>query len=43
MSRTLTARTVPVSAFAGLRAHRLLERNFMVYRRAWIVPAPDRL
>ena len=37
MSRTLTARTVPVSAFAGLRAHRLLERNFMVYRRAWIV------
>jgi lipooligosaccharide transport system permease protein len=37
MSRTLTARTVPVSAFAGLRAHRLLERNFMVYRRSWIV------
>ena len=37
MSRTLTARTVPVSAFGGLRAHRLLERNLMVYKRAWSV------
>lgn len=37
MSRTLTARTVPVSAFGGLRAHRLLERNLMVYKRVWIV------
>ncbi len=37
MSRTLTARTIPVSAFGGLRAHRLLERNLMVYRRTWIV------
>lgn len=37
MSRTLTARTVPVSAFGGLRAHRILERNLMVYKRVWIV------
>ena len=37
MSRTLTARTIPVSADGGLKAHRLLERNLMVYRRAWIV------
>ncbi len=37
MSRTLTARTVPISAFGGLRAHRILERNLMVYKRVWIV------
>ena len=37
MSRTLTARTVPISAFGGLRAHRILERNLMVYKRIWIV------
>lgn len=37
MSRTLTARTIPVSAYGGLRAHRLLERNLMVYRHTWIV------
>lgn len=37
MSRTLATRAVPVSAFGGLRAHRLLERNLMVYKRSWIV------
>lgn len=35
--RTLTARVVPPTTFTGLKAHRLLERNFMVYRRMWIV------
>ena len=36
-SGTLLTRTVPPTAFTGLRAQRLLERNLMVYRRAWIV------
>lgn len=36
-SGTLLARTVPPTALTGMRAQRLLERNLMVYRRAWIV------
>lgn len=36
-SPILSQRTVPVSAYAGLRAHRVLERNVMVYRRIWKV------
>lgn len=36
-SPTLSQRTVPVSGFAGLRAHRVLERNILVYRRLWKV------
>jgi lipooligosaccharide transport system permease protein len=32
---TLAQRTVPVSAYTGLRAHRVLERNVLVYRRLW--------
>ena len=36
-SLTLTTRVVPASVFTGLKAHRLLERNFMVYRRMWVV------
>jgi lipooligosaccharide transport system permease protein len=34
---TLVTRILPPSMFAGRRAHRLLERNLMVYRRIWIV------
>ena len=36
-SPTLTTRVMPATVFTGLKAHRLLERNFMVYRRAWVV------
>ncbi|HSJ26686.1 MAG TPA: ABC transporter permease [Acidimicrobiia bacterium] len=36
-SPTLAQRTIPVSAYAGLRAHRVLERNVLVYRRIWKV------
>jgi lipooligosaccharide transport system permease protein len=35
--RTRAARVVPVSAFARFRGQRVLERNLMVYRRAWSV------
>jgi lipooligosaccharide transport system permease protein len=35
-SPTLTTRVVP-AALTGTRAHRLLERNFMVSRRSWTV------
>jgi lipooligosaccharide transport system permease protein len=34
-SQILSQRTVPVGAFTGLRAHRVLERNIIVYRRLW--------
>jgi lipooligosaccharide transport system permease protein len=34
-SPTLTQRTIPLAAFTGLRAHRVLERNVLVYRRLW--------
>lgn len=34
---SLANRASPVPAIAGLRAHRLLERNLMVYRRVWII------
>ncbi|HEY5684313.1 MAG TPA: ABC transporter permease [Acidimicrobiia bacterium] len=36
-SGTLVARALPPAVFTGLRAQRMLERNVMVYRRAWIV------
>lgn len=36
-SRTLAARVLPISALGGRRAGHLLERNFLVYRRAWMV------
>jgi|FLYL01.1.fsa_nt_gi lipooligosaccharide transport system permease protein len=36
-SATLGARVVPPSAFTGLRAHRILERNLLVYRRMWMI------
>ncbi len=36
-NRTLAARVVPLSALGGRRARHLLERNFLVYRRAWMV------
>jgi lipooligosaccharide transport system permease protein len=36
-SGTLVARIVPVSGFAGRRARHLIERNMMVYRRAWMI------
>ena len=36
-SPTLTQRTIPMSALTGFRAHRVLERNVMVYRRLWKV------
>lgn len=36
-SGTLIARIVPASGFAGRRARHLVERNFMVYRRAWMI------
>ncbi|MEX0756817.1 MAG: ABC transporter, partial [Acidimicrobiia bacterium] len=34
-SRTLNQRTIPISVIGGLRAHRVIERNIMVYRRIW--------
>jgi lipooligosaccharide transport system permease protein len=34
---TLIARIVPPSVMGGRRARHLLERNFLVYRHAWIV------
>ncbi|MGI9648072.1 MAG: ABC transporter permease [Acidimicrobiia bacterium] len=37
MSDTLTARVVPPPLVTGGGAARLLERNFLVYRRIWIV------
>jgi lipooligosaccharide transport system permease protein len=37
MSNTLTARTIPPPMIVGGGAARLLERNFLVYRRYWIV------
>lgn len=37
MNRTLTTRVLPVPMLTGLRAHRMLERNLMVYRRIWII------
>jgi lipooligosaccharide transport system permease protein len=37
MSNTLGARTVPPPLVVGGGAGRLLERNFLVYRRIWIV------
>ena len=36
-SGTLISRTLPPAAITGMRAQRMLERNIMVYRRAWIV------
>ena len=36
-SPTLAQRTIPPSALTGFRAHRVLERNVMVYRRLWKV------
>jgi lipooligosaccharide transport system permease protein len=36
-STTLMARVVPPSVMGGRRARHLLERNFLVYRHAWIV------
>jgi lipooligosaccharide transport system permease protein len=36
-SPILAQRTIPVSALTGLRAHRVLERNVIVYRRLWKV------
>ena len=37
MSATLVARIVPPALFPGGRAMRLVERNFMVYRRGWLM------
>ncbi len=37
MSNILTARAVPPSILAGGGAARMLERNFLVYRRIWLV------
>jgi lipooligosaccharide transport system permease protein len=36
-SGTLVARIVPVVGFSGRRARHLIERNIMVYRRAWMI------
>jgi lipooligosaccharide transport system permease protein len=36
-SATLVARVVPPALFPGGRAMRLVERNFMVFRRGWLV------
>ena len=36
-SPTLMQRTIPVSMLTGFRAHRVIERNVMVYRRLWKV------
>jgi len=36
-SGTLVARIVPASGFVGRRARHLIERNMMVYRRAWMI------
>lgn len=36
-SPTLAARVVPAPLLAGRGAGRLLERNFLVYRRAWVI------
>ena len=36
-SATLVARVVPPALFTGGRASRLVERNFMVFRRGWLV------
>jgi len=36
-SGTLISRVVPAAALGGRRARHLLERNFLVYRRAWVV------
>ena len=37
MSATLVARVVPPALFTGGRSMRLVERNFMVFRRGWLV------
>lgn len=36
-SVTLGPRVIPPSAFTGLKAHRILERNLLVYRRMWMI------
>ncbi len=33
----LTTRVLPPSPFPGRNAGRLLERNLLVYRRAWMI------
>ncbi len=37
MNSTLTTRVLPPIRRPGTRAHRMLERNFMVYRRIWLI------
>ncbi|MEX2623473.1 MAG: ABC transporter permease [Acidimicrobiia bacterium] len=37
MSSTLVTRVIPPIRRPGTRAHRLLERNLMVYRRIWMI------
>ena len=37
MSTTLSTRVLPPVRRPGTRAHRMLERNLMVYRRIWVV------
>ncbi|HUO45206.1 MAG TPA: ABC transporter permease [Acidimicrobiia bacterium] len=37
MSSVLTTRVLPPIRRPGSRAHRLVERNFMVYRRIWLI------
>lgn len=36
-SPTLGVRAIPPALYGGLRAHRMLERSFLVYRRIWII------